>query len=468
MNTAHTLARLAATLALVLPVLGLVACDRATEPTGSAVQEHAEKHLDPTYVCPMHPKVTSDQPGRCPICGMDLVEKQREPERSAEREVLYWRHPHNPEITADEPRKDEMGMDYVPVYAEAESGGVSVSSAVRHSLGVRTAAAERAPLPRTVEAVGSVAWDADRLWHVHARAEGWLEKWNVATVGSRVRAGQLLFELYSPTMATAEEEYVQAMRMGNESLIAAAERKLEALGVPSGTIARLKRERTARGRIPFHADRDGVVVALAGREGMYVAPMTEVLAVADLAAVWVEVEVIASQGAWLRPGLPATVRVSSAPGRTWQGQVTYVYPQVDPVSRAQRVRLAFDNPDGLLQPGAWATVTVRQEDAAPVVQVPREAVIRSGKGDRVIVEEDGRFRPRAVTVGHESEGRLAILAGLAQGETVVTSGQFMLDSEASLAGELERLQAPESQPRSAGDAPDEHADHVQENGGARP
>jgi Cu(I)/Ag(I) efflux system membrane fusion protein len=238
--------------------------------------------------------------------------------------------------------------------------------------------------------------------------------------------------------------------------------------VPSGTIARLKRERTARGRIPFHADRDGVVVGLSGRQGMYVAPMTEVLAVADLAEVWVEVDVIASQGAWLRPGLPAAVRVSSVPGRTWQGQVTYVYPQVDPVSRAQRVRLAFDNPDGLLQPGAWATVIVRQGDAAPVVQVPREAVIRSGKGDRVIVEEGGRFRPRAVTVGHESEGRLAILAGLEPGETVVTSGQFMLDSEASLAGELDRLQAPDPAQEPAGVAPDEHAGHVREDGGTRP
>jgi Cu(I)/Ag(I) efflux system membrane fusion protein len=445
------------TCAAVLCVLspGLAACDRAPDPAGNALQEHAQQHLDATYVCTMHPKVSSDQPGRCPICGMDLVAKPRGPVAGGGgKEVLYWRHPHDPGITSDRPMKDEMGMDYVPVYAAdgagAAAGGVSVSSSVRHSLGLRTDPVEYGPLPRTVDAVGSVAWDANRLWHVHARAEGWLEHWNVAAVGDRVRAGQLLFELYSPAMATAEEEYLQAVRMGNAGLVTAAEGKLRALGVPGDSIARLKRERSASGRIPFHAERDGVVVSLAGRHGMYVGPTTEVLVVADLARVWVEAEVIASQGSWLRAGLPATVRLASEPGDAWQGEVTYVYPQVDAASRAQRVRLALDNPDGSLRPGAWASVRIVEADAAPVLHVPREAVIRSGRGDRVIVEEGERFRPRAVTVGHESEGQLAILAGLEPGEKVVTSGQFMLDSEASLAGELDRLEAPAAPPPHGG------------------
>lgn len=430
--------------------LALSACGRAPDGSPNALQEHARKHMDVSYVCPMHPKVTADEPGRCPICGMDLVDKTFAPAaEGGGKEVLYWRHPHNPDITSDRPMKDEMGMDYVPVYRDGnadDAGGVSVSPSVRHSLGLRTGTVEYGPLPRKVDAVGTVAWDEDRLWHVHARAEGWLEHWNVAAIGDRVRAGQLLFELYSPAMATAEEEYLQALRMGNAGLVTAAEHKLRALGVPGDSIARLKRERTASGRIPFHAERDGIVVRLAGRHGMFVGPETEVLVLADLSRVWVEAEVIASQGSWLRPGLPATVRMASEPGEPRQGEVTYVYPQVDAVSRAQRVRLAFDNPDGSLRPGAWASVTIAEAEAAPVVHVPREAVIRSGRGDRVIVEDGTRFRPRSVTVGYESDGQLAILAGLEAGETVVTSGQFMLDSEASLAGELDRLDAPAPAP----------------------
>jgi Cu(I)/Ag(I) efflux system membrane fusion protein len=426
---------------------GLAGCERDPR-GGNAVQEHLQAHLDPEYACPMHPDVTSDQPGRCPVCGMDLVRKEPAAvDAEAERKILHYRHPHNPGITSPEPAKDEMGMDYVPVYADGGRGGVTVSPEVRHSLGIRTGEVERGPLPRVVDGVGFVTWDADRLRHVHTRASGWVERWNVAAVGDAVEKGQVLFELYSPEMATAEEEFIQALRMDNPRLVAASARKLEALGFPPGAIERLRQTRKAGGRIPFRAEADGIVVELAAREGMFVQPMTDVLVIADLSRVWVEADVLASRGSWLRPGLPARVTLETTPGREWRGEITWVYPEVDPVSRARRVRLAFDNPEGTLMPNAWASVSIAEPDPVPVIHVPREAVIRSGLGERVIVETpQGRYAPRAVRTGYESDGRIVIVSGLKPGETVVTSGQFLLDSEASLRGELERLGLPEDRP----------------------
>ena len=436
---AHLAGLLAA--AAVLAV-GPAGCERDPGSAGNAVQEHAAAHFEPGYVCPMHPDVRSDGPGRCPICGMDLVREKREAGQGA-REVLYYRHPHNPEITSEVPRKDEMGMDYVPVYSGSGEGGITVSPEVRHNLGVRTAAVEHGPLPRAIQGVGFITWDEQRLRHVHTRAEGWIERWNVAAVGDAVSKGQVLFELYSPAMATAEEEFVQALRMDNPRLVSAAARKLEALGIPASSIERLRQTRRAAGRIPFRAEDDGIVVELAGRDGMYIQPMTDVLVIADLSRVWVEADILASKGGWLGAGLPAVVTVESSPGREWRGEVTWVYPQLDPVSRAQRVRMAFDNPDGTLMPNAWASVIISEADPAAVLHIPREAVIRSGRGERVIVETaEGRFVPRAIEAGYESGERVTVISGLRAGEVVVTSGQFLLDSEASLRGELERLVPP--------------------------
>ncbi|MEJ2514032.1 MAG: efflux RND transporter periplasmic adaptor subunit [Gammaproteobacteria bacterium] len=434
-------------------LLAAAGCEPQSGSGTAEVQEHAAAHLDPEYVCPMHPDVTSDEPGRCPICGMDLV-REKPDSASTDRsgEVLYYRHPHNPEIRSDVPMKDEMGMDYVPVFGDEDGGGITVSPEVRHNLGVRTAPAEYGELARYARGVGFVGWNEDRLRHVHARAEGWVERWNVGAVGDAVEKGDVLFELYSPAMATAEEEFLQALKMDNARLVSAAERKLRALGISKASVARLRRTREAAGRIPFYAEADGVVVELAAREGMFVRPMTDVLVIADLSEVWVEAEIPASRAGWLRVGLPAAVTVESVPGRVWRGELTWVYPEVDPVSRAQRVRLEFGNSDGVLLPNAWAAVTITEPSPSPVVHIPREAVIRSGTGERVVVETaGGRFVPRLVQTGYESNGRIVVLAGLEPGEQVVTSGQFLLDSEASLRGELERLAPP--------DPADPHAGH---------
>ncbi len=407
------------------------------------VQTHLAQHADPTYVCPMHPDVISDEPGDCPICGMDLV--LREPQ---DRKILFYRHPHRPEITSDVPMKDEMGMDFVPVYAEpgAGPGGVMITAEVRNNLGVRVSAAERGPLPRTLSAVGQVTYDESRMRHLHARAEGWVEELHISSVGDRVRRGDVLIEFYSPRLATAQEEYQQALRMGGETLIAASRNRLRALGIGSRDIERLGRADAPDGIVRYHSEMDGVVTELNVREGMYVRPDTDMVVLADLERVWVEADVLARQSGWLAAGVPAEVRLDQLPGEVLEGRLAYVYPEADPRTRAVRVRLQFDNPGEVLKPNSFATVTIREPDPRPMVHIPREALIRTSNQARVIVEaERNRFVPRAVVVAYESEGSAALLSGLEAGEQVVVSGQFMLDSEANLRGELDRIAPPAGQ-----------------------
>ncbi len=448
-------------LTILIAALAIVAGCEQSVPGGDAetAREHALKHAEPGYVCPMHPQVTSDEPGSCPICGMDLVQRKPVGEEAEHRRVLYYRHPHKPEITSDVPAKDEMGMDYLPVYADGGAGGdgVLISAEVRNNLGVRVAEAERGLLPRTVSAVGQVVYDESLVQHVHARAEGWVERLFVSSVGDRVARDGPLLELYSPRLVTAQEEYLQALRMGGESLIGASESRLRALGISDREIRRVRETGAVDGRIQYRAPSAGIVTRLEVREGMFVRPDTDMIVLADLRKVWVEADVLGRQSAWLREGVPAVVRLDQLPGKPLEGEVTYVYPEADPRTRAVRLRLVFDNPGELLKPNSFATVTIAEPDPAPVLRVPLEALIRTSDQTRVIVEAStNRFVPRPVSVAYESNGMAAISDGLSVGERVVTSGQFMLDSEASLRGELERISGGSEGVR---DPQDEHAGH---------
>ena len=240
-------------LVVVLFLGSAAGCERGQEATsGQQVQEHLAAHVQPGYVCPMHPQVKSDEPGECPICGMDLV--QQDTGSEAGQPVLYYRHPHDPSITSSSPRKDEMGMDFIPVRAQGQVSGVRIGSEVRHNLGVRSTPVIRATLPRRLNAVGKVTYDDSLVRHIHSRAEGWVEKVYVTSVGDRVTPGQVLVQLYSPLLVTAQEEYLQALRMGGEALSGASEKRLRALGIGEDDIRRLSRDRKVDGYIRFTSD----------------------------------------------------------------------------------------------------------------------------------------------------------------------------------------------------------------------
>ncbi|HSN73435.1 MAG TPA: efflux RND transporter periplasmic adaptor subunit [Steroidobacteraceae bacterium] len=434
----------------------LVGCsnDGPSEPLREAADdtplEHAEKHLDPLYRCPMHPQITSDEPGDCPICGMDLVLVDRPTAAkpgadrvTSGREPLFYRNPMDPSITSETPRKDEMGMDYIPVYAEDLEDTIEISPAVLQNLGVRYATAERGTLPAEVTAVGYVEYDERTLREVRIRAEGWVEQLAVRAAGDPVRAGQRLFEIYSPTLATAEAELAQAVEFGDEALIAASERRLAALGVDRATIERLRQGGDPAARLAFTAPIAGVIDQLAVREGARVAPDSLAMRIVALDPIWVIVEVPESSLALVRRGAPVELEPVALPGRRFEGSVDYVYPQLDPATRTGRVRVVLENPEAVLLPDMYVTARIQGPAGEPVVHVPLESVIRGGRADRVIVAlGDGRFEAREVRVGREAEERIAILDGLAPGERVVASGVFLIDSEASLRSSLSRLESP--------------------------
>ena len=361
-----------------------------------------------------------------------------------EREILYWVAPMDPNFRRDKPGKSPMGMDLVPVYADEvdkQPGVVKIDPTVVENLGVRTGVAERGPLSPRIETVGYVGYDEESLQHIHMRVDGWIEKLSVTATGDPVKKGQVLFELYSPTLVNAQEEFLVALRSGNKALDKASRERLDALGMTAGEIERLARDRKVEQRVRVYAERDGVVANLSVREGMYVTPATNVMSVAQLDRVWVLAEVFERQSAWVKAGQAAEVTLDYRPGESWQGRVDYVYPELDPDTRTLKVRLRLDNPSVAFRPNMFARVTIHGDAAEDVVNVPREALIRGGSVDRVVLDlGGGRFRSQPVTVGIESGDRVEIRNGLEGGERVVTSAQFLIDSESNIGSALARME----------------------------
>jgi len=430
----------------------------ATEPASTAADdtaaEHALKHTDPQYRCPMHPDVVRDAPGECPICGMDLVKVEPEPAAEADAPAatgtdakpLYYRHPHDPNRTSPVPQQDEMGMDYVPVFADAAGPEVRISPAVVNNLGVRTEAAQRSSLERRAETVGYVSFDERRVQQVRPRAEGWIEGLSVRAMGETVAAGQLLFTLYSPMLESAQQEYLDALEIGNADLIEASRERLRALGLDASAASRLAKGGRAAGRVAFHAPIAGVVTELEAREGAMVTPEMVAMTITELGSLWVIAEVPESQAGWVTPGTTAELRFPSLPGESVAGRVEYVYPELNMETRTVRARITLEQTPAAIRPNMLASVSLLGEVAGDAVTIPRSALIRSGTEDRVVIALDqGRFVPRRVVAGAESGERVVIRDGIAEGERVVVAGQFLLDSEANLRAGLERLSSEAAQ-----------------------
>ncbi len=362
---------------------------------------------------------------------------------SKERTILYWKAPMDPNYRRDEPGKSPMGMDLVPVYAgdtDDDASVVRINPRVVNNLGVRTAAAQRSVLSRRIETVGYVGYDEDTLRHIHMRVDGWIESLAITATGDAVTKGQTLFELYSPTLVNAEEEYLTALRSSNTRLQQASRERLIALGVPASEVQRLENSRRVSQRLTVSAQRDGFVADLNVREGVFITPSSEVMSIATLDRVWVLAEVFVRQAAWIQPGQLAEVELEYLPGQRLQGTVDYVYPELDLMTRTLQVRMRFDTEAGLLRPNMFARVIIHGTETPAVIHVPRAALIRGGAVDRVVLAlGDGRFRAQPVQIGIESGDRIEIRSGISTGDLVVTSGQFLIDSESNIDSALARM-----------------------------
>jgi Cu(I)/Ag(I) efflux system membrane fusion protein len=351
-------------------------------------------------------------------------------------------------------------MDLVPVYAEDDktSGdSVHISPQVEQHLGVRTQVVESGRLWRKITTVGYVSLDESRVSHIHLRVDGWIENLSVNAEGDRVKKGQRLFDVYSPELVNAMAEYVQSLRSTNQRLSAAARGKLRALGISESQIKQLSPGRRVPQTISIYAPQDGVVTMLNVREGMYLQPQTQVMTLADLSSVWVLADVFEGQSDWVKQQQSAEVSLMYQPGKTWQGEVEHIYPVLNQATRSLQVRLQFANPDEHLKPNMYANVVIYAGATDDVLSVPREAVIRSGQQQRLIVKTDeGRYQPRQVVTGLESGDWIEIKSGVREGERIVTSAQFLIDSEAGLKASLNRMQ-PAVEQTSTRQSHDEHA-----------
>ena len=360
-----------------------------------------------------------------------------------EKQVLYWVAPMDANYRRDKPGKSPMGMDLIPFYAGADDGGstISISPTVIQNLGVRTAKAERTRLWRGIDTVGYVDYDESKVSHIHLRTEGWIEKLVVQSEGERVKKGDFLFDVYSPKLVNAQEELVTALTTGNKGLIRATKERLSALGISTSQITALQKTKKVKQRISIYAPQDGVVSDLPVREGMFVKPSQKVMTLGDLSSVWLLAEVFERQSQWVEVGQVAEVRLSYIPGKLWHGKVEYIYPSLDPKTRTLKVRLRFDNPGEQLKPNMYTNVKIYGGAKEKTIVIPLEGLIRTGREERVIIVlGDGKFEARNVKAGIESGNFVEIIEGVNESENIVTSGQFLIDSEASMRASLTRME----------------------------
>ena len=380
---------------------------------------------------------------------------------SSGRKVLYWHDPMVPGPKFDKPGKSPfMDMQLVPVYADeaGDTGGVTISSRIQQNLGIRTAEAAKGELATVVEAVGSVAYNERDVAVVQARATGFLEKLHVRATLDRVRRGQPLADLYVPDWVAAQEEYLGVARMtdpGLQGLREGAIQRMRLAGMSEDHIDRVVKTGKAHPRLTLTAPIDGVVSELFAREGMTVMSGAPLFRINGLDTIWVNAEIPESLAARVRPGNSVEARAPAVPGRTFKGKVSAILPEVNAATRTLKARVELANPGRELVPGMFAAVDFAPVSRRQAVLVPTEAVIRTGKRTVVILAdtaEDGkqRFAPVDVEIGAESGGKTEIRKGIEPGMKVVVSGQFLIDSEASLKATETRLaEAPPAQAAAA-------------------
>ena len=362
--------------------------------------------------------------------------------------VLYWRDPMKPELRFDKPGKSPyMDMQLVPVYASgaAASAEVTVSPNMQQSLGVRMGRVQSGVMTPSIAAAGTVAYDEHRTTALQARAAGFVVRLHVKAAQDRVRQGQALADLTVPAWVEAEGEYLALLNTESATstdLRGAARERLLLLGMPETAVAALEQTRKTRPSTTIYSPIDGVITELGVREGASFAEGALLFRINGLATVWVNAQVPEAQAGMLTPASTVEIRAAAWPGQNFAGHVEALLPQLDPVTRTLTARFVVDNRGGKLTPGMFVNAAFRSPAGAPQLWVPSEAVIVTGQRSVVIrARADGAFEAADVAIGSESAGKTTIVSGLHQGERVVLSGQFLIDSEASLKSAVNRLSA---------------------------
>ncbi len=373
---------------------------------GAGKETIEEEVTEIVYTCPMHPEVIIPEPGKCPICGMDLVAKE------------------------------------VP-----KAATVKLAAGVIQKIGVRTALVDEFPLRRTIRTVGHITYDETRVVDITTKIGGWVEKLYVDFTGQMVNKGQPLIEIYSPELVSTQEEYLLALqsrkyltnsqfpeiRDGAHSLLNSTRRRLQLWDITEEQIERLEREKVVQKLMTIYSPQLGIVIEKDVFQGGFVKTDRPLYRIADISEVWVDVAIYEYELPWVEVGQTATMTLSYAPGKSFQGKITFIYPYLEKKTRTVKVRLEFPNPGWELKPEMYADIVIESPVMVHGLAVPDEAIIRSGDRNIVVVDlGNGIFEPRGVTLGVEADNHYQVISGLKSGDRVVTSAQFLIDSESRL------------------------------------
>ena len=404
------------------------------------------------YRSPMDPTITSPVPAKDAM-GMDFEPVYPETkEETKQPEILFYRSTMDPSITSPVPTKDSMGMDFKPVYAQKQedtepAGTVKIDLVMAQNIGVRSTKAERTSLSRIIYTMGRVDYNEEHMARLHPKTDGWVEKMFVDKTGERVKKNAILLSIYSPKLVSTQQEYLLALnnlkalrksripdiRNGAVNLVKSSLTRLKLMDVPVHQIRELEQTGKVKKALHIHSPVDGIVVKVGARKGQYVTPKTELYMIADLSNIWVYADVYEYELPWVAIGDKVEMTLAAIPGKTFTGHLSYIYPYADSKTRTIKARLIFDNKELLLKPEMFANIKIFAGKQTNVIVIPKEAVVQSGKFKQVfVVTAPGKFEPRRVKLGLESDGRVVVLSGVTAGEEVVTSAQFLIDSESNL------------------------------------
>jgi Cu(I)/Ag(I) efflux system membrane fusion protein/cobalt-zinc-cadmium efflux system membrane fusion protein len=376
------------------------------------------------------------------------------------KKIKYWTSPMDPTYISEKPGKDPMGMDLAPVYEE-EGGAKEPTSTIRidpvtmQNMGVRLGRVKRKTLVKKIRTVGNITYDETRIFSVNTKFDGWIEKLYVNFVGETVKKGQPLFDIYSPELVTAQEEYLLSLgqyrrlktsayariREGARRLLEASRTRLHYWDLTDRQIERIATSGKVRKTLTVYSPAAGVVTKKTAFKGHFVKAGEHQYEIVDLSRVWVDVDVYEYELPWVRKGMTGEMDLAYIPGKRFKGKVLFIYPYLDPKTRTAKLRLAFANPDYRLKPGMYANVYLESVVATAGLVIPQEAVIDSGERQVVFVAlGQGKFQPRNIKLGLEvSDQEYQVLSGLKEGDEIVLSAQFMLDSESRLREAIQKM-----------------------------